>query len=359
MTRAEMSRIPWAGGNRVLRHRMRSCADRVAASIGLLAWCERRMHQGLTILMYHRVLPAEQCAGYPLQSLVMPVEAFREQMRWLAGHCRVMPVADALAALQRKDLSDRPLVAVTFDDGYADNHEIAADILEEHQLRATFFVTSDFVEGGEPMWFDCAADAWSRLQAADQHHLLDQLVPGYAENGKRDISAEPTRIWMEFLKHRDPAVRVQLVGEIEERSSGPMRSHLYRPMTPEQVAELHQRGHEIGSHTVTHPLLTQLSEEECRRELKESREAISRWIGEEVAGLCYPNGDFDHRVETVLALLGYRYACTMAAGLNRPNVVPTRLSRLSITMQRTVRGGVNHDELGFRSELSQLREMWR
>ncbi len=341
-----------------MRHRLRSCLDRVAASAGVLAWYERRMRRGLTILMYHRVLPAEQCVGYPLQSLVMPVSAFCGQMRWLARHCRVMPVREAVQALVQGRHSERPLVAVTFDDGYADNCEIAAGILEEHGLRATFFVTSGFVEQGEPMWFDRAADAWMRLSERYRLELL-RSFSGTSAIGNRCGRGDEIKPWMDQLKHMQLDHRLRWLRGAEQRAGRTIRRHLYRPMTPAQVVQLHQSGHEIASHTVTHPILPQLSLQECHRELTESREQIERWIGAEVVGFCYPNGDLDASVEAAVGRAGYLYACTTAAGLNRQGVSPTRLSRLAITMQRTVCGRGNHDELGFRSELSQLRNAWR
>lgn len=343
---------------RSVRHQLRSCLDHVSAVTGLLEWYERRMCRGLTILMYHRVLPAEQCAGYPLESLIIPATVFREQMRWLAQNCEVLPVVEAVHACESHDRSGRPLVAVTFDDGYADNCEIAAGILEEYDLRGTFFVTSEFVELGEPMWFDRAADAWTRLPASAQDGLVSQLDAEDGTNGRMPAE-RGIRRWMEGLKRAPATARLHLIEEAEQLASGHLPRDLYRAMTVQQVSQLHCRGHEIGSHAVTHPLLSQLPRDEVRRELSESRDSISRWIGDDVRGLCYPNGDFNSEVEALSTHSGYVYGCTMRPGLNRQETVRTRLSRLSITMQRTVRNEADHDELGFRSELSQLRGLYR
>jgi peptidoglycan/xylan/chitin deacetylase (PgdA/CDA1 family) len=92
-------------------------------------------------------------------------------MQWLSGNCNVMPVREALAALAAGIPSKKPLVAVTFDDGYADNFEVAAPILEVHGLRGTFFITSGFVENAAPLWYDRAADAWKRLSHANRKVL--------------------------------------------------------------------------------------------------------------------------------------------------------------------------------------------
>ena len=135
-----------------IRHLLRSGFDCLALASGLLKLYENRMRQGLTILMYHRVLPPTQCRAYPLASLPIPVEVFRRQMQWLSSNCRVLPLREAVAELAGGGPFARPLVAITFDDGYWDNFELAAPVMEEYGLRGTFFVTSGFVANGEPQW---------------------------------------------------------------------------------------------------------------------------------------------------------------------------------------------------------------
>lgn len=347
-----------AMNGRSFRHRVRSYVDRVAASTGLLRWCERRMRQGLTILMYHRVLPTDSCAAYPLQSLVISEGVFRRQMQWLAESCRVLPVREALRALKDAESFERPLVSVTFDDGYADNAELAAPILEANGLRGTFFVTSGFVESGEPMWFDRAADAWGRLGNEGRQALAGQLrgmTPALeSPDGEPDI-----RWWMEGLKRTEPARRMDLVRQAETSAEGEIDAELYCPMTREQLAALHERGHEIASHTVTHPILPQLDDNDLREELERSAAQLSEWTGSEVAGVCYPNGDFDPRVAEAAAAANYAYACTTRAGLNKPGVNAMRLARLPITMQHTAHHGGEADDIGFRSEVCRLRQCWR
>lgn len=344
---------------RPLKHRVRSCLDRAAMSTGLLTWCERRMRRGLTVLMYHRVLPAEQCAAYPLQSLVMPAAVFAEQVRWLATHCRVLPVREALAEMDRGGPYERPLVSLTFDDGYADNAEIAAPAMEACGVRGTFFITTGFVDDGGPMWFDRAADVWGRLDDRGRESIFERLRDsGYREDGIVS-GAEGIGSWMEGLKRIDPAVRLACIEQAEARAGDGIGPESYRPMTIEQVKALHDGGHEVASHTVTHPILPQLDDAALRDELLRSGEQLRAWTGGAVDGFCYPNGDVDGRVEQAVRDGGYGYACTTESGLNEPGCDAMRLARLPITMQRTVRGVSEHDEVGFRAEVSRLRQWWR
>ncbi|NGP53713.1 polysaccharide deacetylase family protein [Thioalkalivibrio sp. XN8] len=335
-----------------IKHGIRGLLDLGAAATGLLQWHERRARSGLTILMYHRVLPAEACTDYPLASLVMPVDAFAQQVAWLARRCRVRPVAEALVELHCPAGDPRPLVAITFDDGYADNFEHAAPILEAAGLRATFFVATGFVETGAPFWFDRAADAWSRLTEQDRAGLFEEVAPG----------AELTpglASWMSALKRLPVAERDRGVAAAMERAPGAFPNEQYAPMTPAQVAELAGRGHEIASHGIDHPILPLVDDDELKRELTESRARLAKWTGREITGFCFPNGDSDPRVAAATAGAGYAYGCSTEEGINEPSGDPFRLRRRPVSMQRVFGPTGRHSILGFRAEVTGQRERWR
>src|SRR4029077_19844424 len=87
------------------------------------------------ILCYHSVHPDR-----PYRS-VTP-ERFREHLAWLEEHAQVVRLDD----IRRVGTSDRPRVAITFDDGYVDNATHAFPLLEERRLSATFFVTAGLLD---------------------------------------------------------------------------------------------------------------------------------------------------------------------------------------------------------------------
>tara|TARA_R110002072_G_scaffold302503_1_gene485963 strand:- start:8581 stop:9570 length:990 start_codon:yes stop_codon:yes gene_type:complete len=326
---------------------------------GLMSLFERRMRRGLTILMYHRVLPIEDCRDYPLASLVIPDCAFRTQVEWLASQCQVLPVAEALAELVSGRSSKRPLLSVTFDDGYSDNYSVVAPILKEHGVRGTFYVTSDFVKNGAPLWFDQAAFAWEQLDPQDRIRMLN------AVEGRDELApsreARPTSInaWMAGLKALAGQQRIELILQAEESSNGSLDISRCRPMTPAEVIELDRDGHEIGSHSVTHPILPLLDDSDLAKELSESAAQLRAWIDKPVTGICFPNGDTDARVEHAVRAAGYRYSGFSNAGINLPDGSQTSLTRIAITMQRTVDHSGQLDRLGFRSEVCRFREQLR
>jgi peptidoglycan/xylan/chitin deacetylase (PgdA/CDA1 family) len=343
---------------RRFKHRLRSGIDHAARWTGILRWLERRATRGHTILMYHRVLPDDVCRSYPLPTLAMPIGAFREQVEFLASHCEVLPVGELAGRPEEQSPSARPRVSITFDDGYRDNYEIAAPILEAAGVRATFFVTTGFVETGGPLWFDLAIDLLSRAPSDE----LAQVARAYFEAADAErLCARSAHIpdWMELLKTLAPGNRSAFLDEIGTAvGSADMRGR-FDAMTPAHVAELARRGHEIGSHTVHHPLLPQLSDPELDLELAHSMQSLTDWIGRAPAGFCYPNGDHSERVVDAVKRAGYRYACTVEPGINMPGTDPLRMRRMDITPASSGVAGDRCDLIAFRSEFCGLHQALR
>ena len=96
----------------------------------------------LSILIFHRVLAQPD----PLFADVPDAVEFETKMRWVRDWFNVVPLARAADMLEAGTIPARAL-AITFDDGYADNEEVAAPILQRLGLTATFFVSTGFLNG--------------------------------------------------------------------------------------------------------------------------------------------------------------------------------------------------------------------
>lgn len=282
---------------------MRGLVDRARVWCdGLLTIPARQLSRGrIHVLMYHRVLPEPELDHYPLANLVVSEAQFDLQMSWLRRHARVMTVEQALES----DTSSVPTVCVTFDDGYECNARVARPILEKHGLRGTFYVTTSFIQG-RALWFDSAAAVW----AADPERV-QRVARQVGLGGDAGVSSLDS--WLGMLKrliHRERDSVLQLAeapGEVQHCGA----------MTLDQLAEMASAGHEIGSHTVWHPILPREGEADLRAELVDSREQIRSWTGAEPAGLCYPNGDHSSEVREAVERAGYRYACAIGRGSHR------------------------------------------
>lgn len=334
--------------------RIRRLIDGAAALSGLLGRAEAAMRRSLTILTYHRILPAEAVPMYPFPSLAVPVDVFRAQVQWLAGACRVLPVGEALRILASGG-ADRPLVALTFDDGYADNFADAAPILEEHGVRGTFFVTVDAVARGETLWFDRAALAWGHAGRAALERAVAEHAPDAAKAFPASLGG-----WIDLLRALGAERTLALLAALDRTAPPPAGTAAgFRLMAPGDAATLAARGHEVASHTLSHPFLTALDPAALAEELSGSRRTLAGWLGQRVDGFCYPAGDHDARVVEAVRAAGYRWACSTEEGTNRPGADPHLLRRNDVTCHRTTGPALEHDALGFRMEVSGLRHRTR
>ena len=114
----------------------------------------------LSILTFHRVLPSPD-ALFPSE---VHAQRFDQVCVWVRRWFNVLPLDEACRRLRECSLPARAM-AITFDDGYADNHDIAAPILRRHGLSATFFVATGFLDGGR-MWNDTLVEAVRRTSRA-------------------------------------------------------------------------------------------------------------------------------------------------------------------------------------------------
>jgi polysaccharide deacetylase len=130
--------------------------DRFVSVCGIHRLQVRRLKASTVVLMYHKVLPDEIAEDYPLGNLVVRESDFAQQVGWLARYTSVLTIKDALDGDLQRGGRALPTVCISFDDGYKDNRTVAAKHLSEFGLNATFFVSTDFVQG-EHLWFDRAA----------------------------------------------------------------------------------------------------------------------------------------------------------------------------------------------------------
>jgi peptidoglycan/xylan/chitin deacetylase (PgdA/CDA1 family) len=234
----------------------------------------------LSILIFHRVLAQPD----PLFPDLPTAERFDATMSWVRSWFRVLPLRDAIDQLFRGTIPSRAL-AITFDDGYADNESIAAPILKRLQLTATFFVSTGFLDGG-CMWNDRVIDAIR----ADTGPQIDLTSLGLgtlplASAGQRRRAIDTILI---TIKHLEPQRRQAAVEAVVAAAGGvPPPAPMMRP---DQVRNLRALGMDVGAHTVSHPILTRLEPAAAFEEMSGGKRELEGMLGEPVRLFAYPNG---------------------------------------------------------------------
>ena len=100
-------------------------------------------------------------------------------------------------------------------------------------------------------------------------------------------------------------------------------------MDAAQVRDWLEAGQQIGSHTQTHPRLTELSAEAAGEEICASKKSLEDRFGIPIEHFCYPYGDWNEHVRDLVIAAGYKTACTTIPGVNRPADSPFALKRFT------------------------------
>ncbi len=268
----------------------------------------------LTIVIFHRVLAQPD----PLFPEDVDTRRFDEICGWLATWYRVLPLDEAVRRLQQGVLPARAL-AITFDDGYADNHDLALPILCSHGLCATFFIATGFLDGGR-MWNDTVVESLRRCKAP--RLALGELgLPGVGELALETDAARRQAIdrVLAATKYLPPLARQAAVERIAERAGADLPDNLM--MRSDQVRAMSDAGMQIGAHTVSHPILARLDDTQARAEVTLSKGQLEDLLGRPVTLFAYPNGkpgeDFSPRDAQVVQRAGFAAAVSTASGAAR------------------------------------------
>ena len=306
----------------------------------------------LSILIFHRVLPEPD----PIFPDELDARHFDQMMGWINSWFNVMPLDAAVNAIKGRNLPARAL-AITFDDGYADNRTVALPILKRHGLSATFFIATGYLDGGR-MWNDTVTEAIRGCQAKrlELNHI--QALAGSGLNTLPIGSVPEKHIAIQTLlghiKYLPASEREAASRTIADRCKVNLPDNLM--MTSEQVVEMRHSGMSIGAHTVTHPILAKLEAFDVRKEISESKQSLESILEEEINLFAYPNGkpnlDFEPKDAAIVKELGFKAAVTTAWGvtdsegdlMQLPRFTPWDKTRVSFGT-RLIRNIVQNQQL--------------
>ena len=201
----------------------------------------------VVVLCYHSVSP-----NIPFTSA--SPKKFEQHLTWLKDHCDVVCFKNVMDRAASDSRHGRPIVAITFDDGYADNYEFAFPLLRRYGLPATFFLTAGLVD------------------------------------------KDPTVIERFCALRRSPREGVRALEWSEAR-------------------EMHRAGMEIGAHTYSHPNLAHLDHASAEIEVRRSKELIEERLGVRITSMAYPFGKprhhFTSQTMDIVSTVGYERAAAV------------------------------------------------
>lgn len=235
----------------------------------------------LTILIFHRVLAASD----PLFPGEPDAVRFEEMMIWIKSWFNVLPLDTAVEALKTGKLPPRA-ASITFDDGYADNHDVALPILKKHGLSATFFIATGFLDGGR-MWNDTVIESIKRSleEHLDLYHLGIGLLDIRTLDAKRIAIAKI----LDNIKYKATFERTEIANQIAVQAKSTLPTNLM--MSNTQVIAMRNAGMQIGAHTVSHPILARTASlAHAKQEMSDSKNTLEALLQEPIDLFAYPNG---------------------------------------------------------------------
>lgn len=294
-----------------------------------------RRRPGLTIVQYHGVTATGSEMPLNFRRKHVPLEQFKLQMTWLRQRYEILSLDVALARARGGAPLPDSCAVITFDDGFRNNYTQAYPVLTGLGLPATIFVPTGFVSGHGALWLDRIEYALNSTPVS--HLTVDTLGQTIAlpAGSEAERVASKRRLKTVLMGAR-PADAARAVAQLEQRariSLGGDRDEQgdYAPVSWEELAEMQSTGRVgVGSHTVTHPILPRCSPQQLEHELTASKARIERVLGEACTFFCYPNGEFDARVQRAVAEAGYAGAVCSLLGINRRDIDTLALRRLGI-----------------------------
>lgn len=282
------------------------------------------------ILMYHRIGEDD----IDPWSLRVTPENFAQHLQVLQQYTHPTNLRELARTHREGNIRDRS-VAITFDDGYANNLHQAKPLLEKYQIPATVFVTTEYLKHPREFWWDeleriilqteqlpkkltlvineqphhlklGAASNYNRSQAWQNRHLAAwDAQPGTRLGFYYELWAK--------LQPLTPPQREPLLEQIKAwanyQSFAPRLSH--RPLTVAELTEIEWGGTiELGGHTVSHPLLSEQTLDIQRQEIKQSKLDLERLLQHPITTFAYPFGAYRSETLPLVKEAGFSCACS-------------------------------------------------
>jgi peptidoglycan/xylan/chitin deacetylase (PgdA/CDA1 family) len=262
--------------------------------------------QRVVVLNYHRIADGSQ--DFLLDE--PDEEQFTRHIQWLKLFFDVSIIETALYRLKNEKLK-RPIICFTFDDGYKNNLEVALPVLKKEDISACFFVTYS-QKPNFMMWND---RIYCALKASTKKELhFNNYNCSLTYNNHSPLSTSKIATFIECVKYLEKSDREELLSNLSAALGTTNVPPKDLMMNDHDLKRLVESNIEIGAHATDHDVLTTLSDDAAREEIKSLRPMIEAAINRPIAYYAYPNGkygkDFSDKHVDLLKEAGFKAAFT-------------------------------------------------
>ncbi len=271
---------------------------------------------GLLVFNYHRVGDASSC-DFDRGVMAVSADQLDRQIVLLKRQAQIIGLTEALYLLNHPAQMKRPYALLTFDDGYLDNYEVALPVLRAHGCSAVFFVVPQMVGTAALPWWD-EISFLIRNSRRSRLEMPPPLRLTVDSGSDRESAIETVLRFFKSRENRDPD---RFLARLREQAGVQISAQPRRFMNWPEIRELVHYEMEIGSHTLSHPILSRLPAEEQLHELVSSKKEIEAHTRTRTRALAYPLGSRSAFTETTRRLVleaGYEAAFSFFGGTNSP-----------------------------------------
>jgi peptidoglycan/xylan/chitin deacetylase (PgdA/CDA1 family) len=279
-------------------------------------WLKSRFVNHALILGYHRIAEAD----FDPYSLCVSPRHFAEQLEVLRKHANPISMSALACGLSAGNLPRRSVV-LTFDDGYSDVLHNAKPLLKRYDVPAIAFIVTGNL--GSEFWWDELARILSssinlpeklsfKVNGSDYEWIFGSSEFPRIVGSGREIRHGFILSLYDKLLITTPKVRQVALSHLSSWGGKDLiKKPRYRTLDRSELMQLVADGLvEIGSHSVTHPILEILPLDQQRIELQQSKNSLENLLNRSVTKFSYPNGSFPKGIRTVLREVGYEYGFT-------------------------------------------------
>lgn len=260
------------------------------------------------ILMYHRFSNSSEKINHRTDK-----DTFEWQVSAIKKRWKVLSLSSfADAIIGGKKL--KRCAVITIDDGYRDFYDYALPVLKENDIPATFFVTVNFVDRKIWLWHDIIKYLLKNTKTEISEFTFNDFQT--VLNVKSEDALQNT--WQVLSDYCVDHTDDKKWGFIDKLSCATgvslpdLPTPKYDAVTWDHIKEMADMGIEIGSHTMNHPILSQIDAREILLEISESKHRIEERLEQPILSFCYPNGRTkDITAEVVDAVKSAGYKCAV------------------------------------------------
>jgi len=248
--------------------------------------CLSYRSNSLRIPYYHLVSNTQKPHYFPNKAI--SIETFRAHIKFLKSQYEFITMNDALASFEKGDSLSRKIV-LTFDDGFAQNYHNVLPILQEEKICGLFFLIGNCIDNNDLMWRNKLL-VINKTEKCKLYEAVSRLSQKFNVNQKwdgSDLLKWSMQSWPMNLKEDYSNYLWETTQKIK------IEEYLFENnpyLTRSQIKEMVGLGHEIGSHSMSHPNFQKLDYPEAESEINNSLSVLNSIINNKVKYFSYPFG---------------------------------------------------------------------